>query len=65
MLRNLHCKPMIKHCSKYCCPKSKLKANNFEEEIKFINQNPHWPQITQLIEKAEGYLSNDTDQQTT
>ncbi|WP_458693522.1 lytic transglycosylase domain-containing protein [Candidatus Trichorickettsia mobilis] len=43
---------------------SKYKANNFEEVIKFIKQNPHWPQIEKLTEKAESYLSDDTDQKT-
>lgn len=38
------------------------KKNSFEEVIKFIQNNPHWPQVNKLKEMAEQYLNYDTDQ---
>ncbi|WP_341792885.1 lytic transglycosylase domain-containing protein [Rickettsia endosymbiont of Ceutorhynchus obstrictus] len=40
--------------SKYC-------NNNFKEVIKFLRDNPKWPQNSLLEVKAEGYLNHDTD----
>lgn len=39
------------------------KQNRFEEVIKFIKRNPHWPQITALTTAAEEYLSSNTNTQ--
>ncbi len=36
------------------------KNNSFEEVIKFIQSNPHWPQVNQLKIIAEKYLDYDT-----
>ncbi|WP_410521457.1 transglycosylase SLT domain-containing protein [Candidatus Tisiphia endosymbiont of Parasteatoda lunata] len=38
------------------------KKNSFEEVIKFIQNNPHWPQVDKLKEMAEQYLNYNTDQ---
>lgn len=37
------------------------KKNSFASVIKFIQNNPHWPQINRLKEKAEQYLNIDTN----
>ncbi len=37
------------------------KKNSFASVIKFIQNNPHWPQVNKLKEKAEQYLNYDTD----
>ncbi len=37
------------------------KKNSFEAVVKFIHDNPHWPQIDRLKEVAEQYLNSDTD----
>ncbi len=37
------------------------KKNSFASVIKFIQDNPHWPQVNRLKEKAEQYLNYDTD----
>ncbi|WP_417905616.1 transglycosylase SLT domain-containing protein [Candidatus Tisiphia endosymbiont of Micropterix aruncella] len=38
------------------------KKNSFEGVIKFIQNNPHWPQVDKLKEMAEQYLNYNTDQ---
>jgi soluble lytic murein transglycosylase len=37
------------------------KKNNFENAIKFIEENPSWPRIVLLKETVEKYLSNNTN----
>lgn len=40
---------------------SKYSCNNFKEVIKFLNNNPNYPQNRLLEEKAEEYLNDNTD----
>lgn len=40
---------------------SKYPNNNFEQVIKFLHDNPNWPQGKLLEEKAEKYLDNNTN----
>ena len=41
---------------------SSYKDNNFEEIVRFLYNNPDWPQSNELRKKAEEYLTNSTDQ---
>lgn len=38
-------------------------SNNFEEVIKFLENNPNWPQLAKIQETAESYIDVNTDKQ--
>jgi len=40
---------------------SNYKKNTFATAVKFIQENPHWPQNDKIIKLSEKYLSYDTD----
>lgn len=40
---------------------SNYSNNRFEESVKFIQANPHWPQTNKLKTTAEKYLNHNTN----
>lgn len=43
---------------------SDYSGNSFEQIIKFLHDNPNWPQSKILEEKAEKYLNSNTNRNT-